>query len=472
MTLITHLKVSGKPAPADTSEVGGPDWDADHVINATSLTAALSAFTTSLKGLAPASGGGTTNFLRADGTWSVPPAPSLAAIATSGSATDLIAGTVPAARMPAHTGDVTSSAGAVALTIVPHAVTLAQQAPVAANRIMGNNTGSTADQIALTITQILAMLGIRLGEFADGSDGTVIMDGSTAVAGCTLSGSIYTATRSVFFANLTINSGVTFKPDGWPVYVQTTLTNNGAIRCDGSAGVGTASGAPATSGSRLLPVNVSNGTASSSAPQVFPSSSAVNGAGSVGSAGSNGPAGTAGTLGRGGGGGAGGNNNPFTAQGVGGNSSPSVSPATAIGGDARVKFYATTGKNTSGTAYTLGTAGGAGGGSDVAGGGGGGLGGAGGWVVIQALITAGTGVWSAVGGAGGNGGNGGSSGAAGAGGGGGGAGGYFVLITGGGTGPTIAVSGGSGGSGGASGGGGAGTGGAGGAGGAGYALVL
>lgn len=41
----------------------------------------------------------------------------LAAIATSGSASDLIAGTVPAARMPALTGDVTTVAGAVATTL-------------------------------------------------------------------------------------------------------------------------------------------------------------------------------------------------------------------------------------------------------------------------------------------------------------------------------------------------------------------
>lgn len=41
----------------------------------------------------------------------------LAAIAFSGSASDLSAGTVPAARMPAHTGDATSSAGSVALTL-------------------------------------------------------------------------------------------------------------------------------------------------------------------------------------------------------------------------------------------------------------------------------------------------------------------------------------------------------------------
>jgi len=41
----------------------------------------------------------------------------LAAVATSGSASDLGAGTLPAGRLPAHTGEVTSSAGSAALTI-------------------------------------------------------------------------------------------------------------------------------------------------------------------------------------------------------------------------------------------------------------------------------------------------------------------------------------------------------------------
>jgi hypothetical protein len=42
-------------------------------LTATQVTALLNTFATSLKGLAPASGGGTTNFLRADGTWAAPP---------------------------------------------------------------------------------------------------------------------------------------------------------------------------------------------------------------------------------------------------------------------------------------------------------------------------------------------------------------------------------------------------------------
>ncbi len=51
--------LAGTGAPADLS---GAD-----------ATTILNVFTAALKGLAPASGGGTSNFLRADGTWAAPP---------------------------------------------------------------------------------------------------------------------------------------------------------------------------------------------------------------------------------------------------------------------------------------------------------------------------------------------------------------------------------------------------------------
>lgn len=41
-------------------------------VTSTQVTADLNLFTTSLQGLVPGSGGGTTNFLRADGTWAAP----------------------------------------------------------------------------------------------------------------------------------------------------------------------------------------------------------------------------------------------------------------------------------------------------------------------------------------------------------------------------------------------------------------
>jgi hypothetical protein len=47
-----------------TAATGDPE-----VLTATQATALLDVFTSSLKGVVPASGGGTTNFLRADGTW-------------------------------------------------------------------------------------------------------------------------------------------------------------------------------------------------------------------------------------------------------------------------------------------------------------------------------------------------------------------------------------------------------------------
>ena len=84
----------------------------------------------------------------------------LAAIATSGSASNLIAGTVPAAQMPAHTGDATSTGGSVALTIAPNAVTNAKAAQMAASTIKGNSTGAAANATDLTAAQVKTLLAI------------------------------------------------------------------------------------------------------------------------------------------------------------------------------------------------------------------------------------------------------------------------------------------------------------------------
>jgi phage-related protein len=84
----------------------------------------------------------------------------LATIATTGSASDLSAGTVAAARMPALTGDVTTSAGAVATTIANDAVTNAKLANVATATIKGRTTAGTGDPEDLTAAQAKAVLAI------------------------------------------------------------------------------------------------------------------------------------------------------------------------------------------------------------------------------------------------------------------------------------------------------------------------
>lgn len=391
----------------------------------------------------------------------------LAAIATSGSASDLSAGTLPAGRFPALTGDVTTVSGALATTIGTNKVTNAMLAQGAASTIVGNNTGGTANRADLTVAQVLTLLAVKSGQFGDGRDGNVTMDGVATVAFATLAGSTYTATRTWLPANLTVNSGITFKPDGWPGFVSGTLTNNGDINSNGTSAAGTVDGAVAIAAGRVLPANSSIGNSISNAPQVFATSTAANnGIAAVGLGGAGGAA-SAGTAGRGGGGGGGGNSAAGAGAAVG-NSGPSTTQMTAANGDVEQMPTPFTGRSGNASVFTINTSGGAGGGG--AGATGGGRGGAGGWVAIALFSWAGSGTWRTTGGAGGAGANG-VAGGGGAGGGGGGSGGLFVLIIGVGPAPTVDISGGAAGAGG-TGNAGGGNGGVGGAGGSGYKLVL
>jgi hypothetical protein len=89
----------------------------------------------------------------------------LAAIATSGSATDLITGTVPAARFPALTGDVTTTIGTTVTTIATHVVTASKFRQSAALSVVGNATNALADVVDIAATtdgQVLQRAGSTL----------------------------------------------------------------------------------------------------------------------------------------------------------------------------------------------------------------------------------------------------------------------------------------------------------------------
>lgn len=68
---VTNAKLAQMPAHTFKGNNTGSTANAAD-LTATQLTAELNQFTTSLQGVVPGSGGGSTNFLRADGTWAAP----------------------------------------------------------------------------------------------------------------------------------------------------------------------------------------------------------------------------------------------------------------------------------------------------------------------------------------------------------------------------------------------------------------
>jgi hypothetical protein len=106
---VTNAKLALIPAHSYIGNNTGSSATAAYITN-TQLTADLNLFTSSLQGLVPASGGGTTNFLRADGTFAAPPT-------SSGTVTSVALADGSTAPIFAISGSPVTTSGTLTMTL-------------------------------------------------------------------------------------------------------------------------------------------------------------------------------------------------------------------------------------------------------------------------------------------------------------------------------------------------------------------
>lgn len=165
---------------------GGLDWTT--LTGAQTTATNLPAFGSATKGVVPASGGGTTNFLRADGTWAAPPGLS-----------------------DGDKGDITVSGSGATWTIDNGAVTYAKMQDVSAtDRLLGRSTAGSGDVEEITCTAA----GRALLDDADANAqretlGEILRKITTATTG------VSTSYTDVTDLNFPVVAGVTYHINVW-----------------------------------------------------------------------------------------------------------------------------------------------------------------------------------------------------------------------------------------------------------------
>jgi hypothetical protein len=221
------------------------------VTSSGTITITPNLFGSSAPGIVPQSGGGTTNFLRADGTWAAPPAGTVTSVTGSGGTTGLtltggpitssgtltLGGTLDAAN--GGTGQSTYAVGDILYASTTTA--LSRLADVATgNALISGGVGVAPSwgKIALT-THVSGTLPVANG----GTGVTTVPTNGQLLIG---NGSGYTV------ASLTAGSGITITPDSGSISI--AATNTGTVTSvSGSGGTTglTLSGGPITSSGTL-----------------------------------------------------------------------------------------------------------------------------------------------------------------------------------------------------------------------------
>ena len=161
-------------------------------LTATQATSLLDIFSPTLKGMAPLSGGGTTNFLRADGVWAAP-------TAVGGGVSD------------GDKGDITVSVAGTTWTIDAGVVTLAKQADVATGTIFYRKTalaGVPEVQTLATLKTDLGLTGTNSGDQTITLTGDVAGTGTGSFA-ATIAAGVVTNAKLANVASATFKGRVT-----------------------------------------------------------------------------------------------------------------------------------------------------------------------------------------------------------------------------------------------------------------------
>lgn len=189
-------------------------------------TAMLDLFSSALKGLVPASGGGTTNFLRADGTWAAPPG-------SGGGGTTTNAVTFNNGGAGAASG--TTFDGSAARTISYNTIGAARAGAITAGdltmataRLLGRTTAAPGAVEELTAAAARTFLNVADGASANSTD-AALRDRATHTgtqAASTIS-DFNSAARAETEAMLVAGTNVTLTPSGSGATRQITIAASG-----------------------------------------------------------------------------------------------------------------------------------------------------------------------------------------------------------------------------------------------------
>lgn len=199
----------------------------------TTYTISCTSFTDLLLGCVPASGGGTVNFLRADGSF------------TTVSLTTSVTGTLQAAQFPALTGDVTTVAGSLATTLATvnsnvGAIGSSTSIPTITLDAKGRATAATGNAV---VAPAGTLTGSTLAASVTSSSLTSVgaLGSGSATTGFTINASNVTWSGTIPGANVAIAANTSGSPSA----------TFGVVKCDGTTttcagGVVTSIGSAAT----------------------------------------------------------------------------------------------------------------------------------------------------------------------------------------------------------------------------------